>query len=109
MSKEAESRFQWTSHVSAPGQIAWAWLAAQKLPGFDQQQWKQRLEATRAQAENLTETSPLTSFWVYTLGSLEAALGQQQQADATFRKVFLLPDRMLAYHLTRLALTPKQR
>jgi tetratricopeptide (TPR) repeat protein len=108
MSKEAESRFQLTSSVSAPGQVVWAWLAAQKLPGFDQQEWKQRLEATRAQAENLTETSALTSFWGYTLGSLEAALGQQQQADATFRKVFLLPDQMLAYHLTRLALTPKQ-
>jgi tetratricopeptide (TPR) repeat protein len=109
MAKEAESRFQVTASASAPGQMAWAWLAAQKLPGFDPQQWNQRLEATRAQAENLVETSALTSFWVYTLGSLEAALGQRQQADATFRKVFLLPDRMLAYHLTRLAIAPKQQ
>jgi hypothetical protein len=35
-------------------------------------------------------------------------LGQQQQANAMFRKVFLLPDRMLAYHLTRLAIAPQQ-
>ncbi len=108
LSKEAESRFQLSSKVSAPGQIAWAWMSAQKLPGFDQQQWSPRLEAALAQAENLAETSALASFWVYTLGSLEAALGQKQQADAAFRKVFLLPDRVLAYHLTRLALTPKQ-
>jgi tetratricopeptide (TPR) repeat protein len=108
LSKEAGLRFQSSSNVSAPGQIAWAWMAARKLPGFDQQQWTPRLEAALAQTENLTETSALASFWVYTTGSLEAALGRKQQADAAFRKVFLLPDRMLAYHLTRLALTPKQ-
>jgi len=105
-SKEAESRFQLASIVSAPDQIVWAWLAAQKLPRFDHKQWKPRLQAALAEAENLTETSAFTSFWVYVSATLNNALGQKQEADAAFRKVFLLPDRMLAYHLTRLALMP---
>jgi hypothetical protein len=102
--EEAESRFQSASTVSAPGQIRWAWLAAGKLPSFDEKRWNSRLEAALAEAESLGETSASASYWVYTSATLHSALGHQVDADATFRKVFLLPDRMLAYHLTRLAL-----
>jgi hypothetical protein len=40
---------------------------------------------------------------MYTAGMLERDLGKEQEANARFRKALLLPDRMLAYHLTRLA------
>jgi tetratricopeptide (TPR) repeat protein len=102
--KEAETRFQAASSASAAGQIEWAWMAAQKLPGFDQHQWNRRLESALAEAENLTETSGSTGYWFYTAGSLQAALGRRLEGEATLRKVFLQPDRMLAYHLARLAL-----
>jgi hypothetical protein len=39
---------------------------------------------------------------MYTAGSLAKELGKTQEADARFRKALLLPDRMLAYHFTRL-------
>jgi tetratricopeptide (TPR) repeat protein len=105
--KEAEARFQAAATASAAGQIEWAWMAAQRLPGFDQHQWTPRLEAALAEAENLTEASGSTGYWFYTAGLLQAALGRKLEGNATLRKVFLEPDRMLAYHLSRLALTSR--
>jgi len=40
---------------------------------------------------------------MYVAGSLAADLGQEQEANLKFRQALLLPDRMLAYHSTRLA------
>jgi len=101
--EDAEKRFRLASSVSAPDQIVWAWRAAQKLPGFDGGQWRERLQAALAQAKSRSETSSFTSWWDYTAGALAAALGSQQEADQRFQKALLLPDRMLAYHFTRLA------
>jgi tetratricopeptide (TPR) repeat protein len=109
MTKAADARFQAASTASAAGQLEWAWKAAQKLPGFDQQQWTPRLESALAEAENLTETSGSTSYWFYVAGSLQEALGQNLDGVSTLRKVFLQPDRMLAYHLARLALMSTQQ
>jgi len=36
-------------------------------------------------------------------GSLERELDRAQDAEISFQKALLLPDRMLAYHFTRLA------
>ncbi len=43
------------------------------------------------------------SWWEYTAASLAKELGRPAEADVRFRKALLLPDRMLAYHFTRLA------
>ena len=59
-------------------------------------------ELFRSEA-NRTETSAYPSWWMYTAGMLEKDLGKEQEANARFRNALLLPDRMLAYHLTRLA------
>jgi len=102
-SEEAMSKFQLAEGVGTADQIRWAWLAAQKLPGFDEKQWKERLESALVQAESRSETSAYPSWWDYTAGSVQAALGKKQEAEQSFRKALLLPDRMLAYHMTRLA------
>ena len=101
----AKSKFLLASAASAPDQIKWAWLAAQKLPGFNPAQWHGRLQASLEQAENRGSTSSYPSWWEYTAASLAKELGQTAEADARFRKALLLPDQMLAYHLTRLAKT----
>ena len=101
--EEAMSRFRLAAAGGAPDQIRWAWLAAQKLPGFDGKQWKDRLQAALVQAESRSETSAYPSWWEYTAGALQAALGNKQEAEQSFRKALLLPDRMMAYHMTRLA------
>jgi tetratricopeptide (TPR) repeat protein len=100
---EASAYFAKASRFSTPDQLFWAWLAAQKLPGFDQKQWQARLETALAQASDASQTSSFPAWWLYIVGSLEKALGRHEKADAAFQKAFLLPDRMLAYHLIRLA------
>jgi tetratricopeptide (TPR) repeat protein len=97
---EAKAKFELAAASSAPDQIKWASLAAQKLPGFDQAQWQSRLQAALDRAKDLGETS---SYSEYTAASLAKELGDTATADIRFRKALLLPDRMLAYHLTRLA------
>src|SRR4051794_743735 len=101
--EEAAKKFQLASLASAPDQMLWAWRAAQRRPDFDAKQWRQRLEAALAEAKSRSDTSSYTSWWDYTAGALACALGNQQEADQNFQKAFLLPDRMLAYHFTRIA------
>jgi tetratricopeptide (TPR) repeat protein len=102
-SEEAKRKFEVASAASAPDEMLWAWLAAKKLPGMDEKQWRERLQSALLQATNRSETSSFTSWWDYSAGALAAALGREQEADRWFQKALLLPDRMLAYHLTRLA------
>ena len=101
--EDGKNKFESAASASSTDQIRWAWLAAQKLPGFDQQQWQSRLQKALADAVGRTETSAYPSWWMYTAGMLERDLGKKQEANARFRRALLLPDRMLAYHLTRLA------
>jgi len=101
--QEATAQFEIAAGASSPDQIRWAWLAARKLPAFDQMQWQGRLRSALDQAANRSETSSYPSWWLYTTGSLERDLGRREDADLKFRKALLLPDRMLAYHFTRLA------
>ena len=100
---EAKAKFELASAATAPDQIKWAWLAARKLPAFNQAQWQDRLQTSLEQAENRSDTSSYPSWWEYTAASLAKELGRPSEADIRFRKALLLPDRMLAYHLTRLA------
>src|SRR5882762_4056286 len=102
-SGEAKNKFEQAATASAPDQIRWARLAAQRLPGFSPAQWQDRLQASLEQAANRGETSAYPSWWMYTAGSLAKELGREQEAHIRFRKALLLPDRMLAYHCTRLA------
>ncbi|PYX04794.1 MAG: hypothetical protein DMG88_23560 [Acidobacteria bacterium] len=103
-SAEAQARFATASSSdSAPEQLRWAWLAAQKLPRFDQERWQKRLDSALIQAENTSGTSSLSAWWFYTVGSLQQALDRTTDADANLQKVFLSPDQMLVYHFTRLA------
>ena len=101
--EEAAKKFQLASAASAPDQILWAWRAAQKLPGFDEKEWRERLESALAQAKSRSDTSSNSSWWDYTAGALAGALGSRQEADQSFQKALLLPDRMLAHHFTRMA------
>jgi tetratricopeptide (TPR) repeat protein len=102
---EAKGKLEIAAAASAPDQIRWAWLAAQKLPGFDRSQWQSRLQHSFTQSADRSETSSFPSWWNYTAGSLAKELGNTEEAEVRFRKALLLPDLMLTYHLTRLAKT----
>jgi tetratricopeptide (TPR) repeat protein len=100
--EEAKAKFEFASKTSAPDQAVWAWRAAQKLTGFDEKEWRGRLRSAAAEADSRTLTSGFAGWWYYTSAVLYSAVGDQQEADRRFRSALLLPDRMLAYHLTRL-------
>ncbi len=100
---EAHAKFHLAAASSNFDQIKWAGLAASNLPGFNQAEWKDRLQASFEEAEKRSKTNPTSSWWEYTAASLAKELGQTAKADAGFRQTLLLPDRMLLYHLTRLA------
>jgi tetratricopeptide (TPR) repeat protein len=104
-SEEGKAKFEIAAIATAPDQIRWAWLAAQKLPGFNFSRWQDHLQSALDQAESRSETSGFPSWWTYTAGLLGSDLGRQQEANLRFRKALLLPDRMLAYHFTRLAMS----
>jgi hypothetical protein len=100
---EANAKFEHASTASAPDEINWAFLAARRLPAFSEANWHDRLQAALEQSESRSKTSAYPSWWVYTAGILAKELGQNAEAQIRFRDAFLLPDRMLAYHFTRLA------
>lgn len=102
---QAKAKFELAASAIGPDQVKWAWLAARKLPGFNEAQWQARLRVALEQAESRTTTSGYPSWWEYSAASLAKELGQTPEAAIRFRKALLLPDRMLAYHLTRLAMS----
>lgn len=102
-SQEAQRQLQIASAASAPDELLWAWRAAKKLSAADEQQWRNRLQSALLQVTNRSENSSYPGWWDYSAGALAAALGQKEEADLQFQKALLLPDRMLSYHLTRLA------
>jgi len=101
--EEARERYKVAAKALAPDQIRWAFLAARKLPNFDESAWKARLQTSFEQAAGRSETSAFPSYWNYTAGLLARELRNTQEAEMRFRNALLLPDRMLAYHFTRLA------
>jgi tetratricopeptide (TPR) repeat protein len=105
-SGDANTQYQQAAAASGTDQLHWAWLAAQKLPNFNSREWPGRLQSALADAVNRTETSSYSGWWMYSAAELERDLGNTQAAAAKFQKALLLPDRMLSYHLTRLAQSP---
>jgi len=83
-SEEAISKFQLAASASAPDQVRWAWLAAQKLPGFDERQWQEHLRSALLQAESRSETSAYPSWWDYTAGALSVGARKQATGRAEF-------------------------
>src|SRR5205823_12277936 len=62
--EEAKSKFEVAAAASAPDQIRWAWLAAQKLPSFNSAQWQGRLQAAFEKAVDRGDASGLPSWWM---------------------------------------------
>jgi tetratricopeptide (TPR) repeat protein len=102
--EEARQNFESAAGKSDAGEIIWAWFAARQLPAFNQSQWTARLESALEQVTATSETSGLSGLSAYKSAMLNRALGREHEAQQGFRQVFLLPDNLLSYHLTREAL-----
>ena len=80
-------------------QAAYAHAAAKRLPGYDEAEWKKRLEARLKLLSDDIWSNP---------GSLEVfratilrALGREAEAQEAFTRAILLPDRHLSRYLAR--------
>jgi tetratricopeptide (TPR) repeat protein len=101
-SEQARKRFENAAAKPSQGEIVWEWLAARQLPGFDQAQWTARLTA---ELDKATQASENVGPSAYNTAMLNRALGREQEAEQGFRRVFLLPDHSLSYHLAREAMS----
>jgi len=98
--EDANKHFENAAQKSDAAEVVWAWLAARQLPGFDQSQWTSRLESALEKSMAISDSS----WWIYNSAMLNRALGREPQAQQLFRQAFLLPDRLLSYHLAREAM-----
>jgi tetratricopeptide (TPR) repeat protein len=101
----AGERLLAASAATAPDQLRWANLSARRLPNYDRADWQKRLKIALEQAQSRSETSQFPSWWMYSAGLLARDLGDDSEAESRFHRALLLPDRMLAYHFTRIATT----
>jgi tetratricopeptide (TPR) repeat protein len=92
---QAKERWRRVVAVTGSDGLVWAWGAARKLDGYDNAEWAKRLEAALPQAETGTP---------YNAGVLELVVGKHAAAWAHFQQTLTLPDRMMAHHLSRLAM-----
>jgi tetratricopeptide (TPR) repeat protein len=95
--RAAQATERWRRAVAdtRPADIVWAWGAAKKLEGYDQQEWTRRLQAARAKID---------AERPYFVAILDAVLGKKTEAWAEFQQALLLPDRLMSHHLTRIAM-----
>ena len=96
--RTARASARWRSVGAAKGamNLVWAHAAAKKLGNYSDAEWRKRVETALSRAEGRSS---------YMAGMLELALGNQAAARARFAEELRLPDRGLAHHLSRLAMS----
>jgi tetratricopeptide (TPR) repeat protein len=102
-SGKARTNFERSAQQSGLQNAVWAWKASQELPYLDQSAAKEKLKAIFLDHSN--DDGASSAWWLYNTAMLESVMGNAQQAQKEFRDALLAPDQLLAYHLTRLALS----
>jgi tetratricopeptide (TPR) repeat protein len=94
----ANARVEPALHEGDTASVAFAYLLARTLPGFDRDAWKARL----ATAADRARSSAGAGAWQVTVrGLLELESGDSTAGRETLQSVILLPDRNLAHHYSR--------
>jgi hypothetical protein len=100
-SEGAKKHYERAAGFKGSSQVAWASKAAKKLGNYDDEaKWHAELMHAAAPCGDEAASS---DFYYSAMAQLE--LGNQAAVDADLHKAFMKPDRLLAYHLSRLALT----
>lgn len=103
-SDKARAGFERSAQQPGLGNAVWSWKASKELPNFDETAARQKLNNIVEHSNNDGERS---SSWLYNRAMLDSAVGNDQQAQKEFREALLAPDHLMAYHLTRLAVSSK--
>lgn len=101
--QQSEQLLQKAAASKGGADSAWA-ARAQKLLGSADVAHRQKLQASLAAAERVTDTSSFTGWWWYNIGTMQSALHNDEQARAAFNKALLLPDSLMSHHLSRAAM-----
>jgi hypothetical protein len=94
--------FKQSAQQSGSGNAVWAWKASKELPDFDENAAEQKLNDI---VEGSNRDEEKDAWALYNKAMLDRSLGNDQQAQKDFREALLAPDHLMAYHLTRLALS----
>jgi hypothetical protein len=100
--EKGRASFERSAQQSGLGNAVWSWKASKELPGFDESAAKQELKGIIEHSKNDGERS---AWWLYNRAMLDGSVGNDQQAQKEFREALLAPDHLMAYHLTRLAMS----
>ena len=102
--EEAERRYRLSAQTTDASDAVWAWASAKKLSGYDPALWQERLSSALSRAESNARTGDHQSWWVYSVGVLQIALGRDVHGHASLRESLLLPENRMSYHFSRLAM-----
>jgi hypothetical protein len=102
--QKARASFERSSQQAGLENAVWSWKASKELPDFDESAAKQKLNGILEHSNNDGERS---AWWLYNRAMLDSVVGNDQQAQRELREALLAPDRLMAYHLTRLAMSSK--
>ena len=105
LTDKAARAFERASEQSGLENAVWSVKASEQLPNFDRNTAREKLQSTRTRAENNADSGAQSSWWLYNIAIVDAALGDHDGARKNFRQALLAPDQFMAYHLTRLALS----
>lgn len=99
---KARTSFERSAQQTGLEDAIWSWKASKELPNFDESAARQKLNGILEHSNNDGERS---SSWLYNRAMLDNAVGNDQRAEKEFRQALLAPDHLMAYHLTRLAVS----
>jgi tetratricopeptide (TPR) repeat protein len=105
---KAIEAFQRAAEESSPEDVVWSIKACEQLPNFDRNAATAKFQSMLNRFEENAEGGEHSSSWFYNVGMIEAAVGDHEQAQQEFRQALLAPDHLMAYHLTRMALSNNQ-
>ncbi len=105
LTNKATVAYQRAADQSGLENAVWSLKASQQLPNFDQDAATQKLQSMLDRFKNNGESGGESSSWLYNVGMLETALKDYDGAQREFRQALLARDQLMAYHLTRLALS----
>lgn len=108
---EAERHLGLSAQATGATDVVWAWASARALRGYDATRWQDRLSSALSQLKSRARGGSRESSSLYSLGILQMALGQGEEARISLRESLLLPDNRMSHHLSRLVLdgtTPRQ-
>src|SRR5262249_41501733 len=100
--EKARASFERSAQQSGFGNAVWSWKSSKELPGFDEGASKQKLNGLLERSNNDAERS---SWWLYNRAMLDSSVGNTRQAQKELRQALLAPDHLMAYHLTRHAMS----